>query len=624
MCGIGAIIYPTKVDAGIAIKSCEILSACMESRGPDDAGFVLFDSEGACKIFGNNKSAADLRLPHIREASGEIVAAFVHRRLSILGLGPKGHQPMQSKSGKNWLIFNGEIFNYRELNERFGFESNTGTDTETLLNLWDEKGDKCIELFDGFYAGIVFNSLQRKFTIFRDTTGVKPLFFATQNRIRYFCSETKALRKVTGYNAVNPGTVFHTLAEGIIGDDLNRTFFSGIQEHLPGQVGEFTWKEGYAPKVWQIDRMPETPIDLRSKLEKSMQRRLIADVPLGFAVSGGVDSAAIIGLARKMMGNEQQLKLFSITSSLSIEDEVNWQKKVAEFNKTEIVSFDIFDCENDILEKVISATDMPIIAWNNIAHFKLCQLAKNSGITVLFNGQGADELFGGYPDYLLRDWKKIKAILQSNPTNWPLEIKEISKGYFRLKLIAYTPQLLREWVFKNRLKTYLHADLINHKSYLWQQANFNADEKMYADYFGKKLWQMLQWEDRNGMAHSIESRNPFADDRALASFLKIPFKKKIEGGFTKNLLRKELKDVVPEKVLWRKDKKGFSVPDMKLTSQRIASWKPYFMDSVLDEWSSKPQREKILQNLNENDETGLQWFLRLSSLSVFLNQIKNE
>ncbi len=623
MCGIAAILLSKPADASALIASCKTFSNRMEHRGPDDAGYVFFRQNGDAEMFVDSHSHPDIDLPNVETASGEFVAAFVHRRLSIVGLGAAGHQPMQSTTGRFWICFNGEIFNFKALNAAYNFPSKTGTDTETLLNLWEQKGEKSLELLDGFFAGIIYDAEFNKYTVFRDTTGVKPLFFAAQNSNRFFCSDTRALREVTGYNSVNPISIFHLLAEGILGDAENTTMFSGIREHKAGAVGHITNEEGYVAADWNLDKMPETPIGLREKLERSMDRRLIADVPLGFAVSGGLDSAAIIGLARKKLGNQASLKLFSITSKDSNSDERHWQKSVADFNHGEWISQDIEDAPISSLQNLIEHVDMPAVAWNNIAHFNLCKLAKENGVTVLFNGQGADEIFGGYPDYLQRDWWKIKSLLNTNAANWPISMDEIKRGWLQLNLISKAPQFLRQKQFVKKFQGLIHPDLLGHPSYAWSLSKMGADEKMKEDYFGKKLWQMLQWEDRNGMANSLESRNPFADDRALASFLKLPLKKKIENGFTKGMLRDVLSDVVPLDVLWRVDKKGFTVPDAALTWRFVEHWKPVFMSSVLDAWSPRKSRELLLKNLDPNQTQELKWFFRLVSLCYFLQNLEN-
>jgi asparagine synthetase B (glutamine-hydrolysing) len=147
---------------------------------------------------------------------------------------------------------------------------------------------------------------------------------------------------------------------------------------------------------------------------------------------------------------------------------------------------------------------------------------------------------------------------------------------------------------------------------------------MKHDYFKQKLQQMLRWEDSNGMAHSIESRNPFADDMKLAQWLMISMRKKTANGYAKGLLRKAVADIVPQEVLWRVDKKGFTVPDSRLTWRCREAWKDHFLSKELEPWSPQNFREQVFLSMKQDDHKTLQWFFRLTSLSVYLQHLKRE
>lgn len=617
MCGIAAIVSKSPLHAADMMTYCLNISRQLRHRGPEDEGFLLIPSEGDPEVYTGPDSMENPRIRPLHKATGQYVAAIIHRRLSIIGPGELGHQPMVSPSGRYWLSYNGEIFNFQELNRQYAFESWTGTDTETLLKLLDEKGTSCLEELDGFYAGIIYDQEKQKIFAFRDKTGVKPLHHCRKGGKWFLCSETLPLRKTTGYNAISPVAVFHYLTEGVFGDNNRGNFYTAVQEIAPGSLNSLDAQDGLVlERKIQTEEIP--PVHLRERLERSVARRLISDVPLGFAVSGGIDSAAIIGLARKKMGMDVPLKLFSIISDDASTDESAWQREVADFNHAEWYTEKLETASPDLLLKVARAADLPPVAWNNLAHYQLCKLAKENGVTVLFNGQGADEIFGGYPDYLQRNYWSLRRHLKKYQHNWPLELLDIRKGWLKLKMLQWAPAFVKREMFLGESKPLLHMDMYDHPSFLWSQSNLTADEKMRADYYGKKLWQMLLWEDRNSMAHSLESRNPFADDMALASFLKLSFRKKIANGYTKGILREAVKDVVPEKVLWRTDKKGFSVPDGKLTLKFKQAWEPLFMSSLLDEWSPRAGREMLLRDMSEANDHKLKWYFRLSALSAFL------
>ncbi len=623
MCGIGAIVSKKAIPAAEMIQYCRILSNTQHHRGPDDEGFVLFDIEGNAHVFGGENTLPQLGIPRLETASGNYICALVHRRLSIIAPGAAGHQPMHTADGKLWLTYNGEIFNFKKLNQQNNFSSETGTDSETLLKYIEKNKYKSIPDLDGFYAAMIWNTEEQSLHVFRDPTGVKPLFYSRKGGVWFFASETKPLRLITGYNSPDPTTIFHHLTEGVMGNLPESNYFSAIFSVEKGRLDCWTAQDGLVNLTeFTPDKIP--PIHLKERLQHSVKTRLIADVPLGFAVSGGLDSAAIIGLARKELGAAAKLKLFSVTSADANSDESNWQKMVADYNHADWHTTSLEDASNDLLQTVIQATDMPAVAWNNLAHFELCKLAKSHGVTVFFNGQGADEIFGGYPDYLQRDYGVLKQLYQKNAQNWPLTLKEIEAGYRKLKLLKIAPDFIKRYAFNKDLKSILHPDLLPRMSYRWSLAGLSADEKMKEDYYGKKLGQMLVWEDRNGMAHGLESRNPFADDNMLASFLRMPFKQKSKNGFTKGILREALTDVVPGQVLWRTDKKGFTVPDEILTWKQLKNWEPVFMSEILDEWSPRGGREQLLKSLTPQNSKGLKWYFRLTSLAFFLANIHGQ
>lgn len=347
--------------------------------------------------------------------------------------------------------------------------------------------------------------------------------------------------------------------------------------------------------------------------------RLVSDVPLGFAVSGGLDSAAIIGVVRKLKP-DAELSAFSIVSNNPDKDERLWQQKVIEFNRAHGHSSNISEASATLLQTVIKSTDLPAVAWNNLAHFELCRMVKAAGVTVLFNGQGADEIFGGYPDYLMRSYGRYLRFANKS-RSWPISNREIISGWRKLKLQSWLPDFVNAYGFKRKFQHLLHEDFNGHTSLLMAKSHLSAEEKMWDDYYGMKLGQMLLWEDRNGMAHSIESRNPFADDKNLASFLNIPFKKKISNGFTKGILREALVHDVPQEVLWRIDKKGFSTPDGDLTRKFILDWKEMFFSSRLNDFSPLQKRELFWKKADNFSEKELENYFRLVSFSCFLEEI---
>lgn len=592
-------------------------SAGMRHRGPDDEGFVLFRSDGLAVVCGGNDTDPAAGLVHISEVYGDFTAAFIHRRLSIVGLGVAGHQPFTSGDAGWWLTYNGEIFNYRELDRQYGFENHSGTDTETLHRLWTLKQDQSIGDLDGFFAFAAYHPKQQILQLRRDPTGVKPFYVADADGLFYFCSDAAVLAGVAGLNNPDAQAVWHMLSDGV--------FIPGIELY----AGVEPVQDGLDVKLPSLDRTQVFHAEpegrpgggLRATLEQSVRRRLMSDVPLGFAVSGGLDSAAVIGLARQQLGADVPLKLFSVTSTDPGSDESAWQREVAEFNGAEWHHVNIEDAGPHLLEEVVNRTGLPPVAWNNLAHFELCRLTKSHGVTVLFNGQGADEIFGGYPDYLARLPQLWMKNLTGNAAHWPLEAGALAKMWLALRVQGVVPglaSLIKSDPYSQLLKREFRGGV----PFAWQLSHMGPDRKMAADYYGQRLNQMLMWEDRNGMAHSLESRNPFADDRELARWLNVPLAEKCANGYAKGVLREALEGVMPESVRWRVDKKGFTVPDTALTWKNRTSWEPLFMGSLLDEWSPRQQREKFLRSLKPDPDM-MRWYFRLSSFSAFLQHLKS-
>lgn len=619
MCGIAGVWYKQAVTGKEISSVCLGLSRGLQHRGPDDEGFVLFTRAGDTEIYRGNDSNPGVDLPHISTAEGEYVGAMVHRRLAIITPGIKGHQPMHSEDKRYWITYNGETFNYKDLDLKYGFKNRSENDAETALNLIATQEYKTFTELDGFHAFGVFDTKNGILELYRDPTGVKPLYYVQNDNFFAFCSETKPLRLLANLIQVNHSAVYHFLAEGIFvpGEE----FIDGINAVSHKLI--FDCKKFVVQNFRFPLELQKPKADLTDTVLQSVKSRLMSDMPLGFAVSGGLDSAIVLGAARKLLGKDAELQVFSVVSQ-GDDDESRWQKKVVEYNGAQWHSTDIENAGPGLLSDVIAKVDMPAMAWNNLAHFQLARLVSSTNIKVFFNGQGADEIFGGYPDYLQRDFLRNAPFLLKNASTLPLTAAEMAKGWLKLKAKNHLPLFLLNSMDKSHAADWLGEELSAQKPYLWKQAGLGASEKMLHDYSVQKLQQMLRWEDANGMANSLESRNPFADDMQLANWLLVPFRKKIENGYTKGVLRNAVQDFVPKDVLWRVDKKGFSVPEAKLTWRCKEAWKEVFLSENLEPFSPIFKREKAYAALDVNDVTGLQWYFRLTSLSQYLEHIKSE
>ena len=601
MCGIGGWVdFGGHSEAQMKAVG-QSLVASMKHRGPDGFGVEVFGGEG------------------------ESIAMIMHRRLSILGLGDQGKQPMCSLDGRYWISFNGEIYNYLELASEFGLTTNTGTDTEVLLQLWSLKGVDCIALLDGFFAFAIWDTELKELTLARDKTGVKPLYYYldrdgdnSENIIKSlsFGSEDFALKQALELQGIEVSLSEKALKSHLEEGASDRNMlFNGILElgmgcyltysclSLDSKLNPISdwgrliikpWHGGEYLRLddgagWQqqlgLNEEPKNHIELlRAQLMLGMQKRLRSDVPIGFAVSGGIDSAALVGMAREIMGKEAHLHVFSVIAPGMDGDESEYQKSVVEHVGGIWHTVDVRELDGKYLERYIKATHRIPVAWNNLAHFALCEAVKAAGVTVLFNGQGADELFGGYPHYYKAAFWNEKNTLWPLRRKWPLGFVAAGKQWLKAVLGSWVGRPFETCV----------------------------DVLMRKDCYGERLTQLLRFEDRNGMAAGIESRNPFADDYRMADAwlnawgddtwdLGGSLTAKLVDGYSKGYLRKAM-DVgfVPKKVLWRVDKKGFSVPKNELTARELVVWKDWILSDRLDGLVSRAKRHKSLDYVLAN------------------------
>jgi|GEM_PF-338117 len=595
MCGIGGWIEFQGVPAARMRSAGELMADAMKHRGPNGYGV---------EVFGGDENA---------------FAMLMHRRLSILGLGDDGKQPMQSADGRYWISFNGEIYNFLELASEFGLTTNTGTDTEVLLQLWQLKGVEAIALLDGFFAFAIWDTELKALTLARDKTGVKPLYYYLERggdnnehcvKSLSFGSEDFALKQVLYSQGIevslsetalkshleegasDRNMLYNGMLELGMGCYLTYSCVSMDSKLNPisdwGRVIVKPWHGGEYLRLddgsgWKkqlgLTEEPGNYIELlRSQLMAGMTKRLRSDVPIGFAVSGGIDSAALVGMAREIMGKEAHLHVFSVVAPGMDGDESEYQKSVVEHVGGIWHTVDVRELDGQYLERYVKATHRIPVAWNNLAHFALCEAVKAAGVTVLFNGQGADELFGGYPHYYKAAFWNESNTLWPVRKKWPVDFAAAGKQWFKAVLGSLVGRKFETCV----------------------------DVLMRKDYYGERLTQLLRFEDRNGMAAGIESRNPFADDYRMADAwlnawgddtwdLGGSLTAKLVDGYSKGYLRKAMDvGLVPAKVLWRIDKKGFTVPKCEMTIQGLKDWQGWVMSAKLDGLVSRARRQKAL------------------------------
>lgn len=638
MCGIAGISSAIVKDPSYWKKWAQEFLQDLEHRGPDDQGLVfLLRNKEPLPVNVAQKEYPDSLQYMPRTALDEsiqpsITGFLVHKRLSIIAPGVRGHQPMCDATGRYWLTYNGEIFNYIELRKQYRLNTITDTDTEVLLELWAKMEEKCLPLLDGFFAFCIYDSKENTYTVVRDRTGVKPVYIRKSDNGFAFASEEKPLRKLAAVNSLNPQAVYlhmkHSMTDAVSWFDEVESLKAGHWVKWIPNLRSLIVRKWFDPVG--SNRLQERK-DLRELLFDSMRKRLRSDVPVGFAVSGGIDSAIILGLGRWLLGMDAKLHLFSVGAPGLPGDESAWQQKVHQKHGGSWHRIDAAQFSTEDFRDLVSKTARPAVAWNNVGHFVLCRTVRNHDITVLFNGQGADELFGGYPDYFVQAYIQDKNSISDFKDHWPLPASKIRAMALKRKLRNWMSETVKKRIDQSIWGSAFSEDIIRNNPIELHPTVRDLTELMMGDYYGNsldpkfygRLQQMLAWEDRNGMAFQLESRNPFADDASLPGSLygKFGLRELSEGGYPKGMLRNAFKDLLPLDLYARTDKKGFTLPEDWLTQREMPRWESFVLSSKLDSYIQRSYREKLWNQRDKVSALDRNRLFKLASLGMFLEDL---
>jgi asparagine synthase (glutamine-hydrolysing) len=585
------------------------MTAELAHRGPDDEGYLAIDAQlrNAIPLTGVDSKVDGQAVEDYREPVDFFLG---HRRLSILDPTPLGHQPMCSKDGNLWIVFNGEIYNYIELRAELkekGYTFNTTSDTEVLLAAYEKWGEKCLERLDGMWTFVIYDRRRGRLFGARDRFGVKPFYYYNNDGYFAFASEIKALLTLPVVpRELNNNAVFDFLVFSGL-PFVEESFFKGIDELQPAHAFSYVIKNGRFKK-WQYFTLNYTGRneafnekksrqyirDLRELIVRSVKLRLRSDVPVGSALSGGIDSSAIVciisqlmnidniqGMPKSLLANGYRQRVFTASFPDSPIDESQWAKMAAE--KSHARWYRTFPKAPEFLEDMEDLAytqDIPYGSPSVYAQYRVMKLARENGVKVLLDGQGADELFTGYTMYyevffyqLLKQFNLGRFFHElGRLDNAPLDKQELLTALFkqiRRRMLPYS--LVRKHrMDQNRHPhyRYITADFWDaHKERfdLIKARDFTSLNTMLAEYFTRqKLSNLLKYEDRNSMRFSIEARTPFADHLDLIRYVfNIPAVYKIHNGWSKYLLREAMKGILPDEIRLRKDKKGFFIPDIQ-------------------------------------------------------------
>jgi asparagine synthase (glutamine-hydrolysing) len=621
MCGIGGIVRFNKQVNDIK-SSAILLNKLIAHRGPDGEGYLLHHQQKTTTAFGNDtpQSCIHNQLDYasqinINEANEAYDMVLLHRRLSIIDLNASGHQPMCIDEGNLWITFNGEIYNYIEIRKELqdkGCIFKSESDTEVVLFAYKVWGKKCLQKFNGMWAFVIFDKTKNILFGARDLFGVKPFYYYKDKDVFAFASEQKALVKMPFIQTgIRQEAVYDYFVKGEI-EYETLSFFKHINELFPAHsfelhvnTGNFNTDRYYVLETnaryesYDEEKFIVAKDRVAELLNNAIKLRLRADVSVGACLSGGIDSSAIVSLMDNLnneSGVKEKINLFTASFNDITVDESPFAARVAE--QTNSAFYRVFPNSDELisdLENLIYCQDVPIWSTSTYAQYRVMQKAKETGVKVVLDGQGGDELFGGYHSYMYNYWAEILKQFKLGKLHsemkgflpWHLRYSFFAKQHLRFSTIRRLPAFVQYQINRNYFGDlyYFNSQFLNENKNRLQSEPVpkNLNKMLVQEFTNTRLKAYLKCEDRCSMWHSVESRTPFADDINLIEFaFQLPSSYKIKNGVNKHILRESMRGVVPDIILNRKDKMGFATPNSQWIKNTKDAVRPYFDDSLKD------------------------------------------
>lgn len=634
MCGIAGIINIEGIDPSYL----QVMSKTLRHRGPDDEGFCVLSNSAPELFFKGNDTISELSaLPHISEhiQKSFYQIGLVHRRLSILDLSAAGHQPMTYNHNKYTIVFNGEIYNYKELKSELsqkGFQFTSDSDTEVILAAYNYWGENCVNQFVGMWAFAIYDSDKQQLFLSRDRFGIKPLYYFQNQTTFVFASEIKALLAL---DSVKPEadmkSVFEYISFGTT-TDSSANLYKNVQLLQPSHnlVINVTTLKTNTVRYYNLEEQVNNyklPTDntiekvFKETLNTSIDLHLRSDVSIGSTLSGGLDSSTIVAMAASKM-HGQQFKTFTAAYAEKEIDESDFARKAIADYKNIDAHFTYPDIKTywKDFDRLIWHQDLPINSTSMFAQWEVMKLANQQNVKVLLDGQGADEILGGYYNfagiYLIEKLKnlKIKSFFKEKNELQQKFSPNINNTLGRA-VYYFTPEYMQRHI---RSKKRLGMGSISQK---YQQGLSTIDvparggrsfkeQSLLSIQFG--LQDLLRYEDRNSMAFSIESRVPFLDHRLVELSIALKNDWKINNGWTKYILRKTAEPILNKEVVWRKYKMGFLTPQKIWKLQSKEELNQFINDTTIPDFLDRDYLLK-LNNADINDSSHLSEFWKLVS-----------
>ncbi len=581
MCGICGIAAPQKLGYSVNEAMLTRMRDTLIHRGPDGAGLFIDGGVG-----------------------------LAHRRLSIVDLAG-GHQPMTNEDGTIWITYNGEIYNHRALCpmlEQLGHRYHSASDTETIIHLYEERGPRAVEELRGMFAFAIWDAPRRRLVLSRDRLGIKPLYYTlSDDGVICFASEIKALLKA---RAVRAKLNYDALADYAANRYTSgeETLFRGVKRLLPGHT--LIWSDGRVEieRYWDVSfAKPEESLNEQDYVERfgelfeeSVRLRLMADVPLGMFLSGGIDSSAIVAAMSGMVADP--VKTFSVAFAEREANELEYARMVSRAFGTEhyetVVSPDQFF---NALPTLVYQEDEPIAHPSSVPLYFVSRLAADH-VKVVLTGEGSDELLAGYGKYRTTVYnlaaaraynratpeairRTIKSLIEAMPRHWRARQK-LSRTFLCLEPgiqdiyfdnFSVFSRSMQQRLFTDEARARMatadpYAASLDHIGE--SDARQLLDQLLAAD-LKTYLHELLMKQDQMSMAASIESRVPFLDHKLVEFAAALPVKMKLRGLATKYILRRAMRNRLPQEILTRK-KMGFPVP--------VGSWFRGRFSGIIDEY----------------------------------------
>lgn len=666
MCGICGIY-----DVQHRLAPIANMNRAQAHRGPDDEGY-LFVQSATCRHVkaAGDDTAGGLQMPHsatINTAEFDLVLGS--RRLAILDLSPAGHMPMTKDDGRCWIVFNGEVYNYRELRQQLkelGHSFRSDSDTEVILAAYTEWGVDCLARFNGMFAFALWDSERNLLFCARDRFGVKPFYYCQQQGFFAFASELKSLIQHPAVGRTpNHLAIYDYLALGV-SDHTDQTFFAGIMSLPPGHYALLDLADGSVrqQRWWEValnsDIEPDEPArqqhvfdDFASLLEDAVRLRLRSDVPVGTALSGGLDSSSIVVLANRLLLEEQVIprnlvgdhqKTFTARNLQAEIDEHFYSNLIVQrTGAQEHLVFPRAEALWQELEQFVWHQDEPVNSTSQYAQWCVMRLAKTNGVTVLLDGQGGDEILAGYTSYVplyvaqVRRQAGLGAAMKaawqaaqiggSPIVNLLVDRAKLGLPYRAQQVVgALQPHQLVLGQGGTGLQQWQLAPsfMALNRDRRWTPPELDGDGlagHLLRDLTSTNLPKLLRYEDRSSMAFSLETRLPFLDYRLVQMVFDLPLNYRFHDGWSKYLLRRAMSGQLPPEISWRKTKLGYPTPEvnwLKAGSSRIRQILNDQADSPLLAQYVQPEALRSMARLADDQLAETPGLWRIVNLAMWL------